>query len=196
MMRLVDPSDCEPLWQHGWIRTRNRRSGRAPRRTILTAAILLLLRKHHGIVGCECVIIQKCRKKGTEMNIAFLVGRIIFGGYWLMASFNHFKNLNYMSEYAKARGTPSPKLAVAGTGVILLLGGLSMLLGVYPVVGIVLLIIFLLGVSLQMHSFWKLDDTQMKQIDMINFTKNMALVGALLMFLLLPHPWPMSLGIG
>ena len=50
------------------------------------------------------------------MNIAFLIGRIIFGGYWLMASFNHFKNLNYMSEYAKARGTPSPKLAVAGTG--------------------------------------------------------------------------------
>jgi len=76
------------------------------------------------------------------MNIAFLIGRIIFGGYWLMASFNHFKNLNYM------------------------------------------------------HSFWKLDDAQMKQIDMINFTKNMALVGALLMFLLLPHPWPMSLGIG
>jgi hypothetical protein len=45
------------------------------------------------------------------MNIAFLIGRIIFGGYWLMASFNHFKNLNYMSEYAKAKGTPSPKLA-------------------------------------------------------------------------------------
>jgi putative oxidoreductase len=130
------------------------------------------------------------------MNIAFLIGRIIFGGYWLMASFNHFKNLNYMSEYAKARGTPSPKVAVAGTGVILLVGGLSMLLGVYPVVGIVLLILFLLGVSFQIHGFWKVDDAQMKQIDLINFTKNMALAGALLMFLLLPHPWPMSLGIG
>jgi putative oxidoreductase len=100
------------------------------------------------------------------------------------------------SEYAKARGTPSPKLAVGGAGVILLLGGLSMLLGVYPVVGIILLIIFLLGVSFQMHAYWKVDDAQMKQIDMINFTKNLALVGALLMFLLLPHPWPMSLGIG
>jgi hypothetical protein len=76
------------------------------------------------------------------------------------------------------------------------LGGLSMLLGVYPVVGIILLIIFLLGVSFQMHAYWKADDAQMKQIDRINFTKNMALVGALLMFLLLPHPWPMSLGIG
>jgi putative oxidoreductase len=70
------------------------------------------------------------------------------------------------------------------------------LLGVYPVVGIILLIVFLLGVSFQMHSYWKVDDAQMKQIDMINFTKNMALVGALLMFLLLPRPWPMSLGIG
>ncbi len=36
------------------------------------------------------------------MNIAFLIGRVIFGGYWLTASFNHFKNRNYMSEYAKA----------------------------------------------------------------------------------------------
>jgi putative oxidoreductase len=80
--------------------------------------------------------------------------------------------------------------------VILLLGGLSMLLGVYPVVGIILLVVFLLGVSFQMHSYWKVDDAQMKQIDMINFTKNRALVGALLMFLLPPHPWPMSVGIG
>jgi putative oxidoreductase len=83
------------------------------------------------------------------MDIAFLIGRIIFGGYWLMSALNHFKNLNHMSEYAKAKGTPFPKLAVAGTGVILLAGGLSMLLGVYPLVGIVLIIVFLLGVSLQ-----------------------------------------------
>ena len=129
------------------------------------------------------------------MEVAFLIGRIIFGGYWLMSALNHFKNLNHLSEYARAKGTPLPKLAVAGTGVILLAGALSMMLGVYPLVGIVLLIVFLLGVSFQMHTFWKVDDAQMKQIEMINFTKNMALVGALLMFLLPPRPWPMSLGI-
>ena len=130
------------------------------------------------------------------MDSAFLIGRIIFGGYWLMAAVNHFKNLGHMSEYAKAKGTPFPKLAVAGTGALLLTGGLSMLLGVYPAAGIALLIVFLLGVSVQMHSFWKVDDAQLKQIDVINFTKNMALIGALLMLLLLPRPWPMSLGIG
>jgi putative oxidoreductase len=130
------------------------------------------------------------------MNVAYLIGRIIFGGYWVMAALNHFKNLNHMSGYARSKGTPLPNLAVAGTGAILSGGGLSMLLGVYPVVGIALLIVFLLGVSIQMHGFWKVDDAQLKQIDIINFTKNMALIGALLMFLLLPRPWPMSLGIG
>jgi len=130
------------------------------------------------------------------MDTAFLIGRLIFGGYWLMAAVNHFKNLAYMSDYAKAKGTPLPKLAVAGTAVILSAGGLSMLLGVYPAVGIALLIVFLLGVSVQVHNFWNVDDAQLKQIDIINFTKNMALIGALLMFLLLPRPWPMSLGIG
>jgi putative oxidoreductase len=130
------------------------------------------------------------------MNVAYLIGRIIFGSYWVMAALNHFKNLAHMSDYAKAKGTPFPNLAVAGSGVLLLAGGLSMLLGTYAQIGIVLLIVFLVGVSLQMHTFWKVQDAQMKQIEMINFTKNMALIGALLMFLLLPQPWPMSLGMG
>jgi uncharacterized membrane protein YphA (DoxX/SURF4 family) len=126
------------------------------------------------------------------MNIAFLTGKIILGAYWLMASFNHSKNLYHLSECTKARRAPSPKLAVAGTEIILLPGGISMLLGVYPVIGTILPIIFLAGVSFQMHTFWKMDDAQMRQIDMINFTKNMALAGALLKLLLLPRPWPMG----
>lgn len=129
------------------------------------------------------------------MTIAFLIGRIIFASFWLIGAFNHFTQLEHMSGYAKAKGTPAPKLAVAGTGVILLLGGLSMLLGVYPTIGIILLIIFLLGTSFPMHDFWNATDAQVKQADLIQFMKNMALVGALLMLLLIPHPWPMSLGI-
>jgi putative oxidoreductase len=69
-------------------------------------------------------------------------------------------------------------------------------LGVYHAVGIILLIIFLLGESFQTNSYWKVEDVQMSQIDMINLMKNMALVGALILLLLLPRPWPMSLGIG
>lgn len=127
------------------------------------------------------------------INVAFLVGRIIFGLFWLHAAFSHFKGLDYLTKYAKAKGTPAPSLAVAGSGVMLLLGGLSMLFGVFPTIGIVLLVIFLLGASFQIHNYWKVDDAQMKQTDQINFMKNMALVGALLMLSALPQPWPWSL---
>ncbi len=127
------------------------------------------------------------------MNIAFLIGRIIFAAFWLMSPSNHFMELNHMSGYAKAKGVPFPKLAVAGTGVLLLLGGASVLLGVCPTVGIILLIVFMLGTTFPMHNFWAVADPQMKQADMINFLKNTALVGALLMLLAIPQPWPFSL---
>ena len=98
-----------------------------------------------------------------------------------------------MSGYAKTKAVPFPKLAVAGTGVLLLLGGASVLLGVCPTAGIILLIVFVLGTTYRMHNFWAVSDPQMKQADMINFLKNMALVGALLMLLAIPQPWPFSL---
>ena len=125
------------------------------------------------------------------MSIAFLIGRIIFGGFFISSGINHFKKLDYMSQFAKSRGTPAPKAAVAGTGVLLILGGLSMLLGAFPLIGIILLIIFLLGVSFQMHTFWKIQDPQARALEMVNFLKNMALIGALLMFLEIPIPWPL-----
>jgi putative oxidoreductase len=127
------------------------------------------------------------------MSTLFLLGRIIFGGYFVMAGFSHFQNLNMMVGYAKSKGTPAPTLAVGGSGLMLILGGLSMLLGLYPVVGIVLLALFLVGVTPVMHNFWTVKDPQARMGEMINFTKNVALLGALLMILAVPQPWPMSL---
>ena len=62
--------------------------------------------------------------------VAFLIGRILIGGFFLTAGFNHFARLNVMAGYAKSKGTPAPKLAVGGSGVLLLLGGASLLLSV------------------------------------------------------------------
>ena len=128
------------------------------------------------------------------MYIVFLIGRIIVAGFFLMAAFNHFKNLSMYAGYALSKGTPAPKLAAGGTGVLLLLGGLSLLLGYHPTIGTALLVIFLLGVSFQMHNFWAVKDPQAKMAETVNFTKNMALVGFLLMTIAIPRPWPISLG--
>lgn len=127
------------------------------------------------------------------MDILFLVGRILFGGFFIFNGINHFQRLTMMSNYAKSKGVPLPTLAVVLTGLLLVLGGLSILLGAFPRVGIILLALFLIPTSFMMHNFWAITDPQMKMGEMINFMKNMALLGALFMFLAIPVPWPFGL---
>lgn len=73
--------------------------------------------------------------------IGLLIGRIIFGGFFIFSGLNHFMNLGMMSGYAESKGTPAPQVAVAGSGVMLLAGGLSVVLGVLPVIGLILITI-------------------------------------------------------
>src|SRR5262244_1746380 len=127
-------------------------------------------------------------------SVAFLIGRVIAGGFFLMNGFNHFAQLNMMAGYAKSKGIRAPALAVGGSGVLLFLGGLSLLLGYHPTIGVALLVMFLLGASFGMHNFWTVQDQQARQGEMINFLKNMAILGLLLMTLAIPGPWLMSLG--
>ena len=127
-------------------------------------------------------------------NIAFVIGRVIVCGFVFMNGFNHFAQLKMMAGYAKSKGIPAPALAVGGSGVLLFLGGLSLLLGYHPTIGAALLVIFLLGVSFGIHNFWTVQDQQARIGEMTHFLKNMAILGLLLMTLAIPRPWLMSLG--
>lgn len=124
----------------------------------------------------------------------FLIGRIVLGLFYLFNASNHFFNLKMMSGYTKSKGVPFPTLATLGTGVMLLLGGLSVLLGVYPDIGVALLVIFLVPTAFIMHNFWTVGDQQARMMEMIQFMKDMALAASALMFLAIPEPWALSLG--
>src|ERR1700735_248469 len=119
-------------------------------------------------------------------SVAFLIGRILIGAFFLMAAFNHFTRIRMMAGYARIKGTPAPEVAIVGSGVLLLLGGLSLLLGIYPTIGVVLLAIFLLPTSFMIHNFWAAKDPQARMMDMVQFQKNIAILGLLLMTLLIP----------
>jgi uncharacterized membrane protein YphA (DoxX/SURF4 family) len=127
------------------------------------------------------------------MEVAFLIGRIILGVYYLFNASNHFFRLEMMSGYTASKGVPAPKLFVIVSGVLLLVGGLSILLGARPAVGVIALVLFFLPVSFIMHNFWAVQDPMARMLEMVNFTKNMALMGAALMFLAIATPWPFSL---
>ncbi len=126
------------------------------------------------------------------MVVFFMTGRIILGLFFVYNAFHHLADLERMSGFAGIKGVPLPRFAVGFTGFMLLLGGLSILFGVFIIIGIIILEVFLAGVSFKMHDFWTVDDPQQKAMQKVNFTKNMALFGALLMLMYFSH-WPVSL---
>ncbi|OGI59577.1 hypothetical protein A2814_01115 [Candidatus Nomurabacteria bacterium RIFCSPHIGHO2_01_FULL_38_19] len=112
------------------------------------------------------------------MDILLLVGRIMFGGYFLMMGMMHFKNLKMMTGYAASKGTPLPSFAVIVSGLMIFMGGLGVIFGQYIQISLALIAIFLLLVTPVMHAFWKETDPNKKMIEMQNFLKNMTMFGA------------------
>jgi putative oxidoreductase len=124
-----------------------------------------------------------------------LVGRVLFGGFFLLSGINHLTRVGMYASYAGGHGVPSPALATVVTGVLLVLGGASVLLGFAPRVGLALIILFLVPVSFVMHGFWNIADPQAQAGEMVNFMKNMALAGAALGWMAVPVPWPLAIDV-
>src|SRR5713226_9146354 len=97
-----------------------------------------------------------------------------------------------LSQYAASKKVPMPDVAVSVPGVALVIGGASILLGVKPKLGAAAIIGFLAGVSPVMHDFWHIQDPNQRMNDMINFTKNMALLGGAVALMGVEEPWPAS----
>ncbi len=128
------------------------------------------------------------------MNGLFLAGRILLGGFFLISGLKHFTQLKMMTGYAASKKVPAPAAAIAGSGILIVLGGASLILGLWPQIGALLIVVFLVSVTPAMHNFWTVADPQQRMGEMINFMKNMALLGASLILLSGVCGWPLSLG--
>lgn len=120
------------------------------------------------------------------MDNLFLLGRLLLGGYFIMNGYNHIKNLNSLTAYAKSKGVPYAKEATLLTGAMLLLGGAGILFWMYVPIAVLLLSIFLLVTTLKMHQYWKVTDPMQRMGEHINFYKNLALLGAVILLLFIP----------
>ena len=129
----------------------------------------------------------------NALNILLLIGRILYGGFFLTGGLNHFTKMSNYKQYAASKGVPAPSLAVGLSGLLILLGGLSVLLGFHPHIGLLLIAIFLVGVTPGMHAFWGISEPMARMADQVNFMKNVALLGAALAMAAIPLPWSMSI---
>ncbi len=122
-------------------------------------------------------------------EVIFFIGRILLGGFLLYSAYSHFSNIKDLTAYTEMKKVPMPKVAVIVSGLLLLFGGYTIITGTRVVVGIAALTLFFIPVTFTMHAFWK-EEGQVRSMDQVQFMKNLALLGAILMLLAIPVPWP------
>ena len=127
------------------------------------------------------------------MKTPFLIGRLLFGGFFLYSGINHLLKRKDMASYTAQKGVPSPEVAVAASAVPLIVGGSSLLLGVKPKWGAAALVGFLAGVSPIMHDFWRNEDPKERMQNSVDFMKNIALAGGALALMGVEEPWEGSI---
>jgi putative oxidoreductase len=132
----------------------------------------------------------------TLQDVAQLIARLLLSWLFLQAGYGHLTQVKPMAGYAKAVGKiPMAEAAVIVSGLMLLAGGLSILLGYHPRIGAALLFVFLVPVAFTMHAYWRETDPMQRAGQRAHFWKNMALAGAALWIVANPGwPWPWSIG--
>lgn len=114
------------------------------------------------------------------MDIIMVIGRVLFALIFISSGLNHLTKSQAMVGYAQFKKVPAAKASVLLSGLLLALGGLSVILGVYADLGALVLGILLLVMAVKMHDFWTQSDPQTKQTEMIAFFKNVSMAGAAL----------------
>ncbi|MEU1982782.1 DoxX family membrane protein [Nocardia sp. NPDC019395] len=115
------------------------------------------------------------------MDVVILIGRVMFVILFLSSALGHFTQTKAMAGYAQAKGVPMPEMAVRASGALMLLGSLSILLGIWADLGALLLLVMIVPTMIMMHNFWKETDPEATQAETIQFNKDLALAGALVM---------------
>lgn len=129
-------------------------------------------------------------------DILHLIARILLSAMFIRSGYRHLVQSKPLGEYAKAVGhIPMPREAVFVSGVMLLLGGVSILLGFHPRIGATLIFIFLVVAAFTMHQYWALTDPMQRAGQEAQFWKNLTLAGAMLWIVARTGwPWPWTIG--
>ncbi len=113
------------------------------------------------------------------MNHLVLLARILYTAVFLYSVPSHFSESTI--QYAVSQGVPMAWIAVPLSGIVALLGGLSILLGYRAKEGAVLIVLFLAPVTLLLHKFWTITDPAAAMLQQIQFMENVSLLGAALL---------------
>lgn len=113
------------------------------------------------------------------MKYAAVIGRVLFAFIFVVAAPRHFTSEG--AHHAAELGVPFASVLVPLSGVLALLGGLSVGTGYRAKWGAWALVVFLVPVTIGMHAFWLVSDPMLHHVQQAMFAKNVSMLGAALL---------------
>jgi putative oxidoreductase len=125
-----------------------------------------------------------------------VAARVLVAMIFLMTALNIISQT--LAEHAMAaNGVPAsliPAMILAGRA-LQLVAGLGLILGIYPRISALALLLFLIPATLMGHAFWQVVGTPLFPVQLINCSKNVCMAGGLIFIMatrsqpvLLPRP--------
>ena len=117
------------------------------------------------------------------MDALLLIGRILFAILFISSGvMGHLVARAQLTGYAESKGFPMAGPAVIVSGVAIILGGIGIAAGIWIDISALVIAVFLFFTTFFIHSFWKETDQMARMMDMTQFQKDLALLGASLVF--------------
>lgn len=131
----------------------------------------------------------------SSERYAMIVARVLIATMFLLNGLNIIGQSLAAHELA-VYGAPAsliPALILAARA-LQLIAGSGLILGIYPRISALALLLFLIPATIMAHSFWQSIGTPLYQVQLINFSKNLSMAGGLIFVIatrsqpvLLPH---------
>jgi putative oxidoreductase len=110
-----------------------------------------------------------------------LAGRIVFAWFFgPVSGVAHIRQTEQMEGYSKAIGFPVPAIAGWPVGIWLILGAVSVGVGIWPDIGTLMIAAFLLTAAGFFHRYWTMGDPAQKMTQRQYFWRNVIGIGACL----------------
>lgn len=113
------------------------------------------------------------------MRMLFPIARIMFSLIFITAAPRHFSSEGI--GHAVSLGVPFAHLLVPLSGIMAIVGGLSVASGYKARWGAWVLVGFLVPVTWMMHAYWKQSDPAAFRVQQAMFAKNLSMLGAALL---------------
>ncbi len=113
--------------------------------------------------------------------ISPLIGRLALAWFFLSEVYTRASDWDGQVALLTFANFPAPPLLLALALLVMVLGGLSLLLGFHARHGAVLLFGFTIVATVLMHDYWHIKDTADRAKDYEIFARNIAIAGGLLL---------------